>query len=92
MDTPLSASYRACHLKRAVNHSGDSDSTGLIAGHLLGIQMGPEAIPLRWLDSLELCDVLEQVAQDIECVSHIHSGDLDYATPDEALARRYPSQ
>lgn len=32
----------------AVNHGGDSDSTGLIAGHLLGVQYGAAAIPARW--------------------------------------------
>jgi ADP-ribosylglycohydrolase len=52
----------------AVNHSGDSDSTGLITGHLLGIQYGPAAIPARWYEKLELRDVIEQVAKDIERV------------------------
>jgi len=49
----------------AVNHSGDSDSTGLIAGHFLGLLHGAGAIPRRWLDSLELRQVIEQVAWDI---------------------------
>ncbi|MBM4395687.1 MAG: ADP-ribosylglycohydrolase family protein [Deltaproteobacteria bacterium] len=38
----------------AVNHSGDSDSTGSIAGNLLGAALGVEAIPRRWLDRVEL--------------------------------------
>ena len=38
----------------AVNHGGDSDSTGLIAGHLLGAMQGRSAIPNRWLAPLEL--------------------------------------
>lgn len=58
----------------AVNHSGDSDSTGLIAGHLLGIQYGPEAIPARWLEKLELRGVIEKVAEDIERVPREYSG------------------
>jgi len=58
----------------AVNHSGDSDSTGLIAGHLLGIQYGPVAIPARWYEKLELRDVIEQVAKDIESVPRDFSG------------------
>lgn len=52
----------------AVNHAGDSDSTGLIAGHLLGIQFGMSAIPERWLQQLELRDVIERMAEDIERV------------------------
>lgn len=38
----------------AVNHGGDSDSTGAIAGNILGALLGPESIPARWLDYLEL--------------------------------------
>lgn len=49
----------------AVNHSGDSDSTGLIAGHILGMIHGLDAIPQRWLEQLELRGVVEQVARDI---------------------------
>jgi len=40
-------------LLMAVNHSGDSDSTGSIAGNLLGAALGAEAIPPEWIDELE---------------------------------------
>lgn len=46
----------------SVNHSGDSDSTGAIAGNLLGAMQGVEAIPERWLKPLELCDVITAIA------------------------------
>jgi len=49
----------------AVNHSGDSDSTGSIAGNLLGALGGVGALPIDWLDELELADVIEQVAEDL---------------------------
>ncbi len=49
----------------AVNHSGDSDSTGLIAGHLLGIVHGVSNIPDRWLRPLELRSVLEEMSDDL---------------------------
>ena len=52
-------------VRLAVNHSGDSDSTGSIAGQLLGIQLGVEAIPVQWLEALELREVIEQVADDL---------------------------
>jgi hypothetical protein len=32
----------------AVNHDGDSVSTGVITGQLLGVQYGAAAIPSRW--------------------------------------------
>jgi hypothetical protein len=38
----------------AVNHSGDRDSTGAIAGKICGALYGDAAIPARWVDSLEL--------------------------------------
>lgn len=50
----------------AVNHSGDSDSTGDICGAILGTALGPAAIPERWLKGLELRSTLDQLAVDLE--------------------------
>lgn len=52
-------------LRAAVNHSGDSDSTGAIAGSIIGARCGGNAIPQEWLDDLEMTDVLEAMAKDI---------------------------
>lgn len=49
----------------AVNHGGDSDSTGAIAGNLLGASLGVAAIPAGWLDRLELREVIETIAADL---------------------------
>ena len=49
----------------AVNLTGDSDSTGAIAGNLLGALHGVEAIPQRWLELLELREVITTVADDL---------------------------
>ena len=49
----------------AVNHSGDSDSTGAITGNLLGAQLGRAAIPGSWLEPLELRGVIEEIACDL---------------------------
>lgn len=49
----------------AVNHGGDSDSTGSIAGNLLGLVHGEAGIPERWLRRLELRDVVTRVADDL---------------------------
>ncbi|HEX4886086.1 MAG TPA: ADP-ribosylglycohydrolase family protein, partial [Casimicrobiaceae bacterium] len=38
----------------AINHDGDSDSTGAIAGNLLGALHGLDNIPRKWLSGLEL--------------------------------------
>jgi ADP-ribosylglycohydrolase len=55
----------------AVNHGGDSDSTGSIAGNLLGLIHGEEGIPRDWLDGLELRDVITRIADDL----WLHFGD-----------------
>jgi hypothetical protein len=52
-------------VRLAVNHDGDSDSTGAIAGNLLGALHGVEAIPQRWLAGLEGARVLAEVADDL---------------------------
>lgn len=46
----------------AVNHKGDSDSTGAITGNILGALNGFEAIEQKWKDNLELYDTILQVA------------------------------
>ncbi len=48
----------------AVNITGDSDSTGSMAGQLLGAYFGFEAIPHRFLAHLELESLLEQITKD----------------------------
>ena len=49
-------------LTAAVTHDGDSDSTGAIAGNLLGAWLGASAIPREWLETIELRDVVERMA------------------------------
>ena len=49
-------------LTAAVTHDGDSDSTGAIAGNILGAWLGAEAIPSDWLDALEMREAVERMA------------------------------
>lgn len=49
----------------AVNHSGDSDSTGSITGNILGAWLGYHAIEEKWLKALEMKDVILEVADDL---------------------------
>ncbi len=49
----------------AVNHSGDSDSTGAITGNLLGLMLGAKEIPEKWLAELELRVEIEVMAGDL---------------------------
>jgi ADP-ribosyl-[dinitrogen reductase] hydrolase len=52
-------------VRLAVNHSGDSDSTGSIAGNLLGAMLGAHAIPSQWLEMLELREEITALADDL---------------------------
>lgn len=49
----------------AVNHAGDSDSTGAVTGNLLGAATGYDAIPQFYKDDLELHDVILHIADDL---------------------------
>jgi ADP-ribosylglycohydrolase len=41
-------------VRLAVNHSGDSDSTGAITGNILGARLGKGAILGEWVEEVEL--------------------------------------
>lgn len=47
----------------AVNHNGDSDSTGAVAGNMLGAALGYSAIPQHFIRDIELHDLLVHMAQ-----------------------------
>ena len=49
----------------AVNHKGDSDSTGAVTGNILGALIGYTAIDSKWKKNLELLDVILEVADDL---------------------------
>lgn len=48
---------------KAVNHSGDSDSTGAVCGYIVGAALGEEAIPKEWLEHLEMKSILTSQAE-----------------------------
>ncbi len=49
----------------AVNHSGDSDSTGSVTGNIVGAHLGLEAIPEKFTARLELKDTIIEIADDL---------------------------
>ncbi len=74
----------------AVNHSGDSDSTGAITGNLLGAAAGIEAIPERWLARLELRSTIEAIAGDLAAFPEWHLRGQGDAEELAFYATRYP--
>lgn len=49
----------------AVNHGGDSDSTGAVAGNIIGAILGYTAIPMKYLENLEARDIILTTADDL---------------------------
>jgi ADP-ribosylglycohydrolase len=78
-------------LLAAVNHSGDSDSTGAICGNLVGAEVGVDALPQDWLSQLEGADLIREMADDL--VREV-TGSADVADPwggtTVEWAARYP--
>lgn len=49
----------------AINHSGDSDSTGAITGNILGLINGIDSIPEKWINNLRYKEIVQMVAEDL---------------------------
>lgn len=49
----------------SVNHDGDSDSTGAVAGNIIGAYLGYDAIPDYYKDNVELKDIILELADDM---------------------------
>lgn len=85
----LSIAIHACRCARdlehglaiAVTHSGDSDSTGAIAGNALGLMFPGQARTHRWAAQVECRDLIERMARDLALAI---SGQMD------DLVTRYP--
>jgi ADP-ribosylglycohydrolase len=69
----------------AVNHGGDSDSTGSITGNILGLINGLESIPKKWRNKLMHCEIVKQVGADL--YSQVKG---DHYNTDEAWWTKYP--
>jgi ADP-ribosylglycohydrolase len=73
-------------VRLAVNHSGDSDSTGAMTGSILATLHGAAVIPDRLLADLELRAEITRLADDWVAVFGPDPADLESGD----LARRYP--
>jgi len=56
--------FKKC-LIAAVNHDGDSDSTGAVAGNILGAYLGEEGIPAEYREKLEILNIITEIADDL---------------------------
>jgi ADP-ribosylglycohydrolase len=76
----------------AVNHDGDSDSTGAITGNIVGAALGRQAIADRWLEPLELRSVIGEMAEDLATVSVWEVGDHHDGPESDYWWQRYPGR
>jgi len=75
----------------AVNHDGDSDSTGAITGNLLGAMLGVKVIPAEWLEPLELREVITELAEDLYAFKDWAIGEYsDNEELNQRIWRKYP--
>lgn len=49
----------------SVNHEGDSDSTGAVTSNIVGTNVGLSGIPSKYIDDLELKDIIMEIADDL---------------------------
>ncbi|MCC6162339.1 MAG: ADP-ribosylglycohydrolase family protein [Acidobacteria bacterium] len=70
----------------AVNHSGDSDSTGAITGNIVGAIGGVHSLPTEGTEQVELRDVIETLSRDLTAI--VNGADDDGLA--ERLSDRYP--
>ena len=69
-------------IRMAVNHDGDSDSTGAILGNIMGAHLGMEKLPEDWAKKIELTNELDILAEDL------------FTSPENIknAAKRYPNK
>ncbi|MFC6013862.1 ADP-ribosylglycohydrolase family protein [Nocardia lasii] len=75
----------------SVNHSGDSDATGSLAGSLLGARYGHTALPRRWANTVDVRPVLDLLAADY-CTEFGLTPPVDaHGQPTDDWRDRYPA-
>ena len=77
----------------SVNHKGDSDSTGAIAGNIVGAHVGLSGIPDKYKKNLELYDIILEMADDLynDCQMSEYSDYLDEIWVSKYVKRTYPN-
>lgn len=70
----------------SVNHSGDTDSTGSITGNIVGLMVGEENIPHRWIKNLTNYETIIQIASDL--FTEVKGNGYDYFDADWEM--KYP--
>ena len=77
----------------AVNHGGDSDSTGAVTGNILGAALGERAIPYKFLEKPELKEIISEIADDLfnDCKMTEYGEYRDPVWMAKYISMRYPA-
>lgn len=75
----------------SVNHSGDSDATGSLAGSLLGARYGRPALPRRWSGTVDAAPVLHRLATDYCTEFGLNPPKDTHGRPPNTWVDRYPA-
>ncbi|TCJ99703.1 ADP-ribosylglycohydrolase family protein [Nocardia alba] len=76
----------------SVNHSGDSDATGSIAGSLLGARYGHPALPRTWARSVDARPILELLADGYCTEFGLAPPSDSFGVPPSDWWNRYPGR
>ena len=76
-------------LVAAINHGGDSDSTGAITGNILRAYLGLLRISKKYTQNLELLDVLTEIAEDLYYGCQINEYTVAEGPRDIAWEKKY---
>ena len=77
-------------VRLAINHGGDSDTTGSLVGQMIGARDGEHALPPGLRERLELREVIETIADDLTDALAWDLNDDEHPDVVEALWRKYP--
>lgn len=64
-------------LRMAVTHSGDSDSTGAIAGNMLGLLYPDQVFQHPWAEQVECADIIRRLAHDASSTREMGTEEID---------------
>ena len=75
----------------SVNHNGDSDSTGAVTGNILGAYLGIDAIPQKFIEKLELKEIIMDIAEDLynDCKMSEYSSYYDKVWDEKYIHNTY---
>jgi ADP-ribosylglycohydrolase len=74
----LSASNFEEGLRMAVTHSGDSDSTGSIAGNMLGLLYPNDIFIHRWAAAIECSDLISRLSRDLTAAKSWNENEIEH--------------